>query len=79
MGPEGMFVGETARCFATLTITSIPLSLLMLAMLRYVARLSLFHPLDATVLILLSNFGVTALLLAFSGLYGRRLFEWVAR
>lgn len=100
VGPQGMAPGETARCFATLAITSIPLSLLMLIMLRHVARLSpapvamigslavaamtalalsLFHPLDATVLILLSNFGVTALLLACSGLYGRRLFEWVAR
>lgn len=100
IGPDGISPGETARCFATLAITSVPLSLVMLIMLRYVARLapapvamtgslavaamtavalSLFHPLDATVLILLWNFGVAALFLAFSGLYGKRLFEWVAR
>jgi len=100
IGPEGISLGENARCFATLAITGIPLSLAMLIMLRYVARLSpapvamtgslavaamttaavsLFHPIDATVLILFWNFGVTALLLVFSGLYGKRLFEWVAR
>lgn len=100
IGPDGMSLGETARCFATLVVTSVPLSLVMLIMLRHVARLSpapvamvgslavaamtavalsLFHPLDATVLILSWNFGVTALFLAFSGLYGKRLFEWVAR
>ncbi|UUZ76591.1 DUF1109 domain-containing protein [Polaromonas sp. P1(28)-13] len=100
IGPDGISLGETARCFATLAITGIPLSLAMLIMLRYVARLSpapiamtgslavaamtavalsLFHPLDATVMILFWNFGVTALLLAFSGLYGKRLFEWLAQ
>lgn len=100
VGPEGMSLGETARCFATLAITGVPLSLAMLIMLRYVARLSpapvamtgslavaamtavalsLFHPLEATVMILLWNFGVAALFLAFSGLYGKRLFEWAAR
>ena len=41
--------------------------------------LSLFHPIDATVLILFWNFGVAALFLTFSGLYGKRLFEWLAR
>ena len=40
VGPEGISLGETARCFATLALTSIPLSLAMLIMLRYVARLS---------------------------------------
>lgn len=100
VGPQGMSLGETARCFATLAVTGIPLSLVMLIMLRHVARLSpvpvvmagslavaamtaaavsLFHPLDATVLILLWNFGVAALFLVFSGLYGKRLFEWIAR
>jgi len=100
IGPEGLSLGETARCFATLAITGIPMSLAMLIMLRYVARLSptpvamtgslavaamtaaalsLFHPLDATVMILFWNFGVTALFLVLSGLYGKRLLEWVAR
>ena len=100
IGPEGMSIGEAARCFATLAITGIPMSLVLLIMLRYVARLSpapvammgslavaamtavalsLFHPIDATVLILFWNFGVAALFLTFSGLYGKRLFEWLAR
>jgi hypothetical protein len=100
MGPQGMSLGETASCFATLAQTSIPLSLAMFFMLRHAARLSpvpvvlmgslavaamtavalaLFHPLDATVLILLSNVGVTALLLSCGGLFGKRLLGWVAR
>lgn len=99
IGPEGMSLGETARCFVTLVVTSIPLSLAMLIMLRYVARLSplpvvmtgslavaamtaaalsLFHPLDATIMILMSNFGVTALFLALGKRYGQRLFAWTA-
>ena len=98
IGPDGMSPGETARCFATLAITGIPLSLVMLIMLRYVARLSpnsvvmtgslavaamtavalsLLHPLDATVMILMWNFGVAAVLMVLSGLYGRRLFGWL--
>ncbi len=99
IGPDGISPGETARCFATLAIIGIPLSLVMLIMLRYVARLapapvvmtgslavaamtaaalSLLHPLDATVMILMWNVGVAALLPALSGLYGRQLFGWVA-
>jgi hypothetical protein len=39
MGPEGAQLGETARCFATLVLTSVPLSLAMLAMLRYAVLL----------------------------------------
>lgn len=35
----GIRLGETARCFATLVLTSLPLSLLMIAMLRYAALL----------------------------------------
>lgn len=98
--PQGLSWGETARCFATLAITSVPLSLVMLIMLRHVARLSptpvamvgslavaamtavalsLFHPLDATAMILFWNLGVTALFLVFSGLYGKRLLAWAAR
>ncbi|MBI3674376.1 MAG: DUF1109 domain-containing protein [Rhizobiales bacterium] len=83
MGPEGMGLGETARCLATLGLTSLPLSLAMLAMLRYCAplrptnvvlmgslavagitatALMVFHPLDATVMILVFNLG-TALVI----------------
>lgn len=98
IGPDGISAGETARCFATLTLTGTPLSLLMLAMLRHAARfapvpvaimgglrsavttiaLSLLHPLDATVMVLLWNFGVTALLLVLSAWYGPRLLGWLA-
>ena len=39
IGPDGISFGETARCFATLVLTSLPLSLAMLMMLRYAALL----------------------------------------
>ncbi|WP_175817880.1 NrsF family protein [Burkholderia diffusa] len=99
IGPDGISPGETARCFATMGLTGIPLSLVLLVMLRHAAHcapapvammgslavaaitavaLSLFHPLDATVMILIWNFGVAALLIALSGLYGRRLLAWMA-
>jgi hypothetical protein len=100
MGPDGMSLGETARCFATLALVSVPLSLVMLIMLRHVARLSpgpvtmtgslavaamtalalaILHPLDATVMIVVWNFGVTALFLWLNGRYGQRLLAWVAQ
>ncbi|MGU2419714.1 NrsF family protein [Burkholderia cenocepacia] len=99
IGPRGMSPGETARCFATLALTGIPLSLTLLIMLRHVVRLapapvamtgslavsaitavalSLFHPLDATIMILMWNLGIVAILLSVSALYGKRLFAWVA-
>jgi hypothetical protein len=37
--PEGVRLGETARCFATLILTSVPLAVALAAMLRYVAVL----------------------------------------
>lgn len=37
--PNGLTLGETARCFATLVLTSLPLSLAMLVMLRAAAPL----------------------------------------
>ena len=37
--PDGIRPGETARCFATLVLTSLPLSLAMLVMLRHTAPL----------------------------------------
>src|ERR1700693_1755028 len=40
IGPEGMSLGETARCFVTLVVISMPLSLMMLIMLRHIARLT---------------------------------------
>ncbi|KWI72564.1 NrsF family protein [Burkholderia ubonensis] len=99
IGPDGLSPGETARCFATLVLTGVPLSSTLLIMLRHVARLapmpaamagsvavsamtavalSLFHPVDATVLILAWNVGLTAVLLIGSAWYGPRLFHWIA-
>jgi hypothetical protein len=40
MDPSGIHLGETVRCFATLLLTSVPLSLAMLMMLRYAVLLS---------------------------------------
>jgi hypothetical protein len=39
IGPAGIELGETARCFATLFLTSFPLSLTLLLMLRHAAVL----------------------------------------
>lgn len=39
MGPNGVRMGEAVRCFATLLLTSVPLSVAMLVMLRYAASL----------------------------------------
>ena len=98
-GPDGMQLGETARCFATLVLTSLPLSLTMLVMLRHTGRLcptataltgslavaaitttalSLFHPLDATVMILIWNLGVAAVMVGTGSLCGRLMFSGVA-
>ena len=97
--PNGIRLGETARCFATLVLTSLPLSLAMLLMLRYAAplrstavtltgslavaaitatALSLFHDLDATVMILMWNLGVAALFVALGGAFGGKMLSWAA-
>jgi hypothetical protein len=99
IGPDGISLGEAARCFATLVLTSLPLSLAMLVMLRYAAplrpnaatfmgslavaaitatALSLFHTVDATVMILMWNFGTAVLFVGLAGVFGRRMFRWVA-
>jgi hypothetical protein len=39
VGPDGVQLGETARCFATLLLTSVPLAIAMAAMLRYAVLL----------------------------------------
>lgn len=39
MGPNGIRMGEAVRCFATLLMTSVPLSIAILVMLRYAALL----------------------------------------
>lgn len=99
IGPDGMSFGEATRCFATLVLTSLPLSLAMLVMLRYAAplrptaatfmgslavaaitatALSLFHVIDATVMILMWNFGTAILFVGLAGIFGRKMFRWVA-
>jgi hypothetical protein len=99
IGPGGVSLGEAARCFATLVLTGLPLSLAMLVMLRYAAplrptavtlmgslavaaitatALSLFHSLDATVMVLMWNLGTAVLFVSLAGVFGRRMFRWVA-
>ena len=96
---NGIRLGETARCFATLVLTSLPLSLAMLVMLRYAAplrpmavtltgslavaaitamALSLFHDLDATLMILMWNLGTAALFVGMGGALGGKMFSWAA-
>jgi hypothetical protein len=99
MDPDGVHIGEAVRCFATLLMTSIPLSIAMLIMLRYAAllrpvevsimgglavaavtafALSLFHDLDATVMILIWNLGAAVLIAALGSLFGRSMLTWMA-
>ena len=94
LGPGGIQFGETMRCFATLVLTSAPLSLAMFLMMRHVGTLrpasvtlcgalavaaitaialSLFHNLDATILIIIWNFGVAVFFLGVGSLFGRKL------
>lgn len=93
MGPDGVRMGEAARCFATLLVTSLPLSLGLIVMLRHAAwlrptavtltgglavaamaatALSLFHNLDATVMVLVWNLGVAAIIVGAGYVFGRR-------
>jgi hypothetical protein len=99
IGPDGVRLGEVVDCLATLALTSVPLSLAMLVMLRYAAlleparvatmgglavsaiaatALSLLHSLDATVMVLVWNFGVAALLVGLASVLGKKMFSWVA-
>ncbi len=93
--PPGAITVEAASgCLATLVLTSLPLSLLMLAMLRYAATLrptsiilmgslavsaitatalSMFHPLDATAMVLGWNLGTAVLFLAGAAVFSRRM------
>lgn len=96
LAPDGIHLGETARCFATLVFTSLPLSLAMLMMLRLAVpirptaavlvgslavaaitatALTLFHDIDATVMILLWNLGIAALFVGLAGVFRRRMFS----
>jgi hypothetical protein len=40
--------------------------------------LSLFHTIDATLMILMWNVGTAVLFVGLGGVFGRRMFEWVA-
>lgn len=94
LGPDGVQVGETARCFTTVLMTSVPLSVGLFAVLRHgtlllastavltgslavaamsATAISIFHDLDATVMILVWNLGTAALIVALGGLLARRL------
>ena len=93
--PDGVRLGATLECFATLVLASLPVSLALLVMLRHAARLypttvammgglasagiaatalSLFHELDASVMVLLWNLGTAALMVGLGGIFGRELF-----
>lgn len=95
IGPDGVQLGATLQCFATLLIASVPSFVFLLVMLRHTARLypttvammsglasggvaatalSLFHDLDASVMVLLWTLGSTVVIVALSGMFGRRLF-----
>jgi hypothetical protein len=100
IGPDGVHLGETLRCFATLVLTSVPLAIALAVMLRYAAllrpgavtlagalavaaitssALSLFHDLDATMMILIWNLGTAALITGLGSVFGRRMFRWWPR
>lgn len=97
--PNSVTLREVARCFATLLLTSVPLSAALLVMLRHGAlvrpgtvalcgslavaaitatALTLFHDLDATVMILIWNLGTAALIVGLAGIFGKRMLRTVA-
>ena len=99
IAPDGVQLGETFRCFATLVLTSAPLSLAMVVMLRYAAMLrptvvaltgslsvaaisatalSLFHELDASVMILTWNLGISTLIVVLGGTFGPTMLGWLS-
>jgi hypothetical protein len=100
IGPEGISMGEAARCFATLVLTSLPLSLALLVMLRYAApvrptavtimgslavaaitatALSVFHSMDATMMIVIWNVGTAFIFVGMASTFGRAMLKWAAR
>ena len=97
--PDAVSFATSMRCLATLVLTSLPLSLVLLVMLRHAApirptqvamcgslavsgvaatALSVFHEIDATVMVLLWNVGTAALIVLIGVAFGRRLFALVA-
>ena len=89
----GVQPGETLRCFATVVLTSLPLSLALAIMLRHTAlrplavtttsglavagfaatALWLFHPLDASIMVLVWSVSTMALAVAAAAVVARRL------
>lgn len=91
--PGAVTVEAASGCLLTLVVTSAPLSLLLLVMLRYAvlirpvsvalagslavsgitaSALSMFHPLDATIMVLGWNLGTALLFVGLATLAGRR-------
>jgi hypothetical protein len=62
VGPAGPNYGEAARCFVTIVLTSLPLSVVMYMMLRHAA---LFRPTEVTLMASLAVAAVTATALSF--------------
>lgn len=62
---------------ALLSIRPCPLGRLAVAAITATA-LSLFHVIDVTMMILMWNLGTAVLLIGLGGLFGRRMFRWVA-
>jgi hypothetical protein len=92
--PGAVTVAAASSCVGTLVLTSLPLSLVLFAMLRYAlplqpfstifagslavsavtsTALSLFHPLDATVMVLGWNLGTAVLFTGLAALFARRV------
>jgi hypothetical protein len=92
--PGAVTIEAASSCVVTIVLTSVPLALMMLVMLRHAAlfqpvlvtlfgslavsamtstALSMFHPLDATVMILGWNLGISVLFVAVAVVFGRRV------
>jgi len=61
LGPDGVSLNETGRCLATLLLTSVPLSIVMLVMLRHAAPL---YPRSVAVIGSLAVAAITASVLS---------------
>ncbi|PZR36657.1 NrsF family protein [Caulobacter segnis] len=92
--PGAVTVSAASSCLSTMVLTSLPLSVLMLVMLRHTAALrptpvilmgslavsaitatalSMFHPLDATAMVLGWNLGTMLLFLGAAALFSRQV------
>ncbi len=99
LGPNGVRFDDMAECFASVVLTSVPLSAALLLMLRHAAPLRpsaattmgslaiaaitatgllFFHSLDATVMILIWNLGVAAIIVTTGSVFGVKTLSWIA-